>query len=156
MKKFKLVLLSLIVFLISGCSTKVSQIGGDNLYMAYSTGAGFNPASEVQNVNEAAIKFAKEKDMTMIPIDLKIQQGILGSTPPSATLQFKLVPHNSVEAKNKDNDSLGINKLEVSNKKDKNNSLEKKLNDVKELLEKGLINQEEYEKMRKNIINNPS
>ena len=157
MKKCSLgILLLVLIFIVTGCSTKVTKMGSNNVYMAYSTGAGFNPATEVQNVNDAANRLAKEKNMVMIPIDMKVQQGDMGRTPPSATLQFKLVSPDSAEAQNKDNDSVGIDKLQLSNKNDKNNSLEKKLNEIKELLNKKIITEEEYNKMRTNIINNPS
>lgn len=156
MKNVKLLFVVICIMLfISGCSTRISKMGSENVYMAYSTGAGFNPANEVANVNEAANKLAKEKNMTMIPLDLKVQQGIMGSTPPSATLQFKLVAKDSKEASEKNNDSVGINKLELTNANDKTNNFEKKLNEIKELLEKGLITKEEYTKMRANLINNP-
>lgn len=152
----KLSTLIILVLFLDGCSTKITKMGTGNVYMAYSTGAGFNPSLEAEKVTEAANELAKKENMVMIPIDLKLQQGIMGSTPPSATLHFKLVSPDSPEVKNKDNDTVGINKLELSNKSDKGNSLEKKLNEIKELLNKNMITQDEYDKMRMNLINNPS
>jgi len=145
--------IGLSLFLV-GCSTTVTQLD-NNVYMAHSSGSGFNPSTEVAEVREAAEKLAREKNKVVVPIDLKTQAGVYGRSPPAATFQFKLVDKGSKEINRTSSEQMGLEKLSITSPDINKNSIAEKLEDAKELYDKKLITEAEYQTMRKIIIQSP-
>lgn len=148
--KIKNILLVLSVLILTGCTTSVVDIGG-GLYTVQSTGAGFDPSTETKNVYDAANKFAEEKGKVVYVEKIKVTPGRLAQNPPEAILTFSLVEPNSIKANN-NKLTPDLQKVQILDNKELDNSI--KLEKLKELYNKQLITKEEYDKKRKEVLDN--
>ena len=152
----KLKLLSFIGFLsfiLSGCTTDVYNLGG-GLYSVHSTGAGISPSGVTESVYETANDFAKKEDKKVFVEKIEVRPGAFARNPPEATLTFSLVEKDSQELKN--NKLIpDLQKVQIIKNGEKpNDDISVKLDNLNKLYESSLITKEEYDRKRKELLDN--
>ncbi|MCD4758962.1 MAG: SHOCT domain-containing protein [Arcobacteraceae bacterium] len=151
--KNSIILLSISLFM-SGCTQAPYPMGG-GLHTVSATCLGFSAGPAVKTVYEEADKYAKEKNMVVVPESITAKDAVPFGPHPSAVLVFRLVSPDSPEAKSKHKMTTGLQKVQIiGNKPKKEESVEEKLSKLKNLYDSGSITEEEYKKARLGILSN--
>jgi hypothetical protein len=136
-------ILTICALLLMGCGTPgIVHMDGDTYFIQKrSAQVGFGPPEAAKaEVYEIANKFCAERGMALETVDFKMVNGSFGR-PGSVALQFRCAPLTK--------QTNGGVTSEAGQKAD----VEKRLRALTDLKERGLINDEEYQKKRTEILN---
>jgi len=136
-------ILAISALILTGCGTPgIVHMDGDTYFIQKrSAQVGFGPPEAAKaEVYEIANRFCAERGMALETVNFKMVNGSFGR-PGSVALQFRCAP------KTKRTSESGTS--EVGQKED----VEKRLRALTDLKERGLINDEEYQKKRTEILN---
>ena len=142
------------IILVSGCSTGSVIQAGPDTYSVTSTGAGFSTDSVRSNVYEAANEHCTKKGSVMVETSIHVQSGALARHPPNADLKFRCLKSGDPEISRRASGVQGvmIGVLPASDKSINNGDKYLKLQQLKELLDSGILTQKEFDAQKTKIL----
>ena len=133
----------LCALLLAGCATpSVVRMDGDTYFIEKrSAQVGFGPPEGAKaDVYEIANKFCETRGMTLETVKFTmVNSGF--ARPGSVALQFRCVPRSAKRDET------------ATRSESQKNDVEKRLQAIKDLMDRGLISEEEYQKKRAEILN---
>lgn len=139
---------------LAGCGAGRVMKTGSDTYSVSASGAGFSTDGVKADVYKAANQFCDKKKLVMVEVDIKTQVGALGRNPPSADLKFRCLVQGDPEI-NRRATGMHVVAVPVRGASEKAEAVPDKyaqLKQLKELLDSGALNQQEFDEQKAKIL----